>query len=120
MKNLLIFLVALLFSVAAKSQEIPAHLYSKPNTPIVTVGGFINFNAAYNSQASSFSKSRLPDATIDNGSFDATAPGTYNSRSRDFVFSNDSEVYIKVGAISNTGLKYVPLLNLKLTLLPQL
>tara|TARA_A100001015_G_scaffold216538_1_gene243157 strand:- start:4068 stop:5636 length:1569 start_codon:yes stop_codon:yes gene_type:complete len=113
MKNLLIFLVVLFFSIAANSQEIPAHLYSKPNTPIVTVGGFINFNAAYTDQEAIYSEPRLPDAELINNVVDQANPGTYNNHSRDLVFSNDSEVYIKVGAISNSGLKYGAVIELE-------
>ncbi len=109
----LIFCFLLLLPGILSAQEIPVHLYSKPNTPIVKVGGFINFNAAYVSQADSFARTRLPDATVTNGVVETGSPGTYNNNSRDIVFSNDSEVYIKVGAISNTGIKYGAVIELE-------
>lgn len=121
MKKFLLKTSFAIFILCANSfaQEIPAHLYSKPNTPIVTVGGFINFNAAYIDQAGPYSDTRLPDSVIKNGLIvtptDASpdTAGTYNKHSNDYVFSNDSEVYIKVGAISNTGLKYGGVIELE-------
>lgn len=116
MKNFLLKTSSVIFILCANSfaQEIPAHLYSKPNTPIVTVGGFINFNAAIVDQGPSYSESRLPDSVVgDDGLIARATPGTYNAHSNDFVFTNDSEVYIKVGAISNTGLKYGGVIELE-------
>ncbi len=107
------------FSIAfatseAFAQNIPNELFSKPNTPIVAVGGFINFNGSVRKQESAYSDSRLPDAVLeDNGQVDSTHAGTQNRFSRYSTFANDSEIYIKVGAISDSGLKYGAIVELE-------
>ncbi len=109
-----------LFSIAANqavAQNIPNELFQSPNTPVVTVGGFINFSGVSRSQKKEFSKERLPDAKLDaNGNPDATSAetlGTHNRYSNKYDFVNDSEIYIKVGAISDSGLKYGAIVELQ-------
>ncbi len=99
----------------ALAQSIPNELLQTPNTPIVTVGGFINFSGVIRQQSKDFSKDRLPDATMTNGAVD-TDPikaGTNNRYSNRLDFVNDSEIYIKVGAISDSGLKYGAIVELE-------
>jgi len=108
--------VAFISSVLASeafAQSVPNELLQTPNTPIVTVGGFINFSAVGRSQSKDFSKDRLPDATITDGVADQDYPGTNNRYSNKLDFVNDSEIYIKVGAISDSGLKYGAIVELQ-------
>ncbi len=106
--------ISLFASSAAFAQSIPNELMQSPNTPIVTVGGFINVAADRVSQSKPYTKDRLPDAALDaNGVVDPTAAGTHNRYSNKYDFTNDSEIYIKVGAISDSGLKYGAIVELE-------
>lgn len=100
------------------AQTIPTELLQNPNTPLVTVGGFINFTAATQSQETEYEGTRLPDARIISGNgnnavVDAQHAGTHNRYSNDYAFANDSEIYVKVGAISDSGLKYGAIVELE-------
>jgi hypothetical protein len=96
------------------AQNIPDELFKKPNTPIVTVGGFINFTGAARSQSDAYNADRLPDAILqDNRQPNPELAGTHNRFSKSSSFANDSEIYIKVGAISDSGLKYGAIIELE-------
>lgn len=95
------------------SQNIPNSLFSKPNTPVVTIGGFINFNGAMRSQDGSYDDSRLTDAIKDGNNINPEFAGTHNRFSRGYSLANDSEIYFKVGAISDSGLKYGAIIELE-------
>lgn len=116
-----IIFAAVLTSSSALAQSIPNELLQSPNTPVVTVGGFINFSAVTRSQSKAYSQDRLPDAVLDaNGKVDVghndathNTLGTHNRYSNKYDFVNDSEIYIKVGAISDSGLKYGAIVELE-------
>ncbi|MSP33985.1 MAG: porin [Rickettsiales bacterium] len=121
-KNISKVIFALLFtSNAALAQSIPNELFQSPNTPVVTVGGFINFAAEHASQSKAYSKDRLPDTPVDADGQNTHATltdatefyGTPNRYSSKTNFANDSEIYIKVGAISDSGLKYGAIVELE-------
>lgn len=106
-KNLLKIIFASLFaSSSALAQAISNELLQSSNTPVVTVGGFINFDAVKTSQSKAYSQERLPDAVLNANGQVITAAGTVNPYSSQNNLTNDSEIYIKVGAISDSGLKY--------------
>lgn len=112
-----IIFTSLFISTPTLAQTIPNELLQSPNSPVVTVGGFINSSAAINKQSKAYSKDRLPDAQIDNNgqvvTTNDTAAGTHNRYSNKYDFVNDSEIYIKVGAISDSGLKYGAIVELE-------
>ena len=96
------------------AQSIPNEILQKPNTPVVSVGGFIHFNAAYRKQDSEYSDQRLPDSKLKaDGTVNPQFAGTHNRFSRNYGLANDSEIYIKVGAISDAGLKYGAIVELE-------
>ena len=111
----------LLAVTAVKAQSIPNELLQSPNSPIVAVGGFINATAVYRSQSKAYSQDRLPDAVLDadgkvdvaNNSVTNNTLGTHNRYSSNNDFVNDSEIYVKVGAISDSGLKYGAIVELE-------
>lgn len=106
-------LASFLFS-NSQAQNIPNSLFTKPNSPIVTVGGFINFTAAFRDQEASYEEERLPNAQLnDDGTVNTANAGSTNPLSRSYGFTNDSEIYIKVGAISDSGLKYGAIVELE-------
>lgn len=117
-KNISKIIFASLFtSGSAFAQSIPNELLQSPNSPVVIVGGFINFSAVGANQSKAYSQDRLPDASLDaQGKVDATnitTAGTNNRYSNKTDFVNDSEIYIKVGAISDSGLKYGAIVELQ-------
>lgn len=113
--------VSLFASNTALAQSIPNELFQSPNTPVVTVGGFINFAGARSSQSEAYSKDRLPDTALDADGKNTQSVlsdntefyGTPNRYSSENNFANDSEIYIKVGAISDSGLKYGAIVELQ-------
>lgn len=106
--------VSSLFAAESFAQSVPNELLQRPNTPVVTVGGFLNFTAAARSQDAEYEKSRLPDAMLnDDRLIDSAHAGTDNRYSNRVSFANDSEIYIKVGAISDSGLKYGAIVELE-------
>lgn len=113
--------MSLFMSSPALAQTIPNELFTSPNTPVVTVGGFINAAAGYSKESKAYSQDRLPDTPIDANGHDSVDQlsdtsdffGTHNRYSNKYDFANDSEIYIKVGAISDSGLKYGAIVELE-------
>ena len=116
-KNLSKIIFASLFaSGSALAQTIPDELLQSPNAPVVTVGGFVNFDTVETSQSRAYSQDRLPDAVLNaNGQVinGPTTGGTANPYSNKNDLTNDSEIYVKVGAISDSGLKYGAVVELE-------
>jgi hypothetical protein len=108
-----ILFVFLFISLESYGQNIPNEMFESPNTPIVAISGFINTSAVVRSQDKSYSGERLPDSVVDKGVVDNTKPGTYNRFSRKYGIVNDSEIYIKAGAMSESGLKYGAIVELE-------
>jgi len=87
---------------SAFAQSIPNKFFNKPNSPIVLVNGFINVAASNAKQKNDYAKKNLPDENLSGSSSNATQ----NQNSRQYNLENDDEVYVKIGAISDSGLKY--------------
>jgi hypothetical protein len=77
-KILALTTIAMFCASKVGAQSLSNELMENPNTPIVTVGGFINFSGVGRSQAKDYSKTRLPDAVIANSSVNPEYPGTQN------------------------------------------
>lgn len=82
-----------IFSAQLFAQSIPNKLFKKPNEPVVDVSGFVNFVAANRMQEENYEQKYLPD-------------GSKNHYSRQMSVGNNSQIYFKVGAISDSGVKY--------------
>lgn len=99
-------ILAVIFAIAATNdslaQSIPDKFLQKPNTPVVLVNGFVNFTASDSKQNNDYSKQKLPDENLAS----ASASGTPNQNSSQYDVENDNEIYVKIGAISDSGLKY--------------
>lgn len=96
MKRLSVLTCASLFFVPelAMAQTVPNKLL-KENNAIVAVDGFLNFTAVTQNQNTVFEKTTLPDANA-----------SRNLQHDKFNFSNDSQVYVKIGAITDSKIKY--------------
>ncbi len=90
-----------LFVADSYAQTVPNELLKQPNSLIVTVGGFLNFTSALRLQESAYEKSYLPDSALNENN-----AGSKNRNSNRVSFANDSEIYVKAGAISKSGVKY--------------
>jgi hypothetical protein len=101
-----VFFCAFFAVEEVRAQNFPDNLLQKPNKPVLAVGGFINFNAAMRDQENFYSNSRLPDARMIGGFIDADNSGTKNRLSRSESLANSTEIYVKVGTISSSGIKY--------------
>lgn len=85
--------VLALFPAIAFGQTIAEKNFKEPGVPVFVANGFINFSAASTSQSNSFEGSTLPDAASKN-------PAS-NSRS----VGNDTQVFLKAGVMSQSGVK---------------
>ncbi|HLD77341.1 MAG TPA: porin [Rickettsiales bacterium] len=101
MKNILLktIFIASFFPSQIFAQSIPDKLLKKPNSPIVAVSGFLNFAVAGRNQDKDYEKDRLINSA-------AGSVGTGNRYAESMAFDNNSQIYVKVGAISNSGVKY--------------
>lgn len=115
MPKKLALVLASLIATNSFAQTVPNELLTSPNSPVVTVGGYINFTGAGRVQDKAYSQDRLPDSRMapisptnpnPSSDVDAGTPGTHNRYSNKYGFVNDAEIYIKVGAINEYGLKY--------------
>ncbi|MFT6077289.1 MAG: hypothetical protein ACJATU_000485, partial [Rickettsiales bacterium] len=102
-------LIALLSSACASNsfaQRAKSDRFS--SAPAISVGGFVNFNAALRSEDSAYGGERLPDADT------AVAnSGTTNKQNNNPDFANEAEIHIKVAGINEFGMKYGAVIELE-------
>jgi hypothetical protein len=110
--NLLVFssLIAAPFANAS-AYELPEKAgFTK--TPVVQVGGFVDFNGASSSQESAYNSENL----YDNNKTDTNSVGTKNPNGDTLNFTNESEIHVKVNGINDLGMKYGAVVELEANL----
>ncbi|MFC1659111.1 porin [Pseudomonadota bacterium] len=78
-------------------------------TPVVTVGGFVDFYGGSASQTGVYDSENLPDDDKD----DTNTVGTQNKNGDSMNFSNESEIHIEVNGINDLGMKYGAIVELE-------
>jgi len=105
-----LFIFSVLFSNFSYAQNIGNDNFS--TTPVVNIGGFINANAGFRSQDSSYGELRLPDAEVVDGTV-SNETGSQNKMTNNPDFTNEAEIHIKVAGINEFGMKYGAVVELE-------
>jgi hypothetical protein len=92
--SLFLIIAFLASSSSAFSQTIPEKNFTKPNSPVFVMNGFVNFSAALRNQATAFEQGSLPDGNGKNHFNNPQAIG------------NDTQVFFKTGVMTEDGAKY--------------